>query len=33
MEVKVWSRNIKAKRLYEKANFQTTSEILTIDNL
>ena len=33
IEVSVWSKNIKAKRLYEKNNFQTTSETLTIDNL
>ncbi len=33
IEVNVWSNNIKAKRLYEKANFKTTSETLTIDNL
>lgn len=33
IEVNVWSNNIKAKRLYEKNNFKTTSETLTIDNL
>ncbi len=33
IEVNVWSNNIKAKHLYEKNNFQTTSETLTIDNL
>ncbi len=32
LEVNVWSNNIQAKRLYEKANFKTTSETLTIDN-
>ena len=31
IEVKVWSNNIKAKSLYEKSNFKTTSETLTID--
>ena len=31
IEVNVWSNNIKAKRLYEKSNFKTTSETLTID--
>ncbi len=30
IEVNVWSNNIKAKRLYEKCNFKTTSETLTI---
>ncbi len=33
IEVNVWSKNIKAKRLYEKNNFKTTNETLTIDNL
>ena len=31
LEVNVWSNNIKAKSLYEKNNFKTTSETLTID--
>ena len=31
LEVNVWSNNIKAKSLYEKKNFKTTSETLTID--
>ncbi len=31
IEVNVWSNNIKAKRLYEKCNFKTTSETLTIN--
>ncbi len=31
IEVNVWSNNIKAKRLYEKSNFKTTSETLTIN--
>ena len=33
LEVSVWSDNIKAKHLYEKNNFKTTSETLTIDIL
>ena len=33
IEVNVWSNNIKAKSLYEKNNFKTTSETLTLDNL
>ena len=33
IEVNVWSNNIKAKRLYEKNDFKTTSETLTIDIL
>lgn len=33
IEVNVWCNNIKAKRLYEKAHFKTTSETLSIDNL
>ncbi len=33
IEVSVWSKNENAKHLYEKANFKTTSETLTIDNL
>lgn len=31
IEVNVWSNNIKAKKLYEKANFKTTSETLTMN--
>lgn len=31
IEVNVWSNNIKAKRLYEKIKFKTTSETLTIE--
>ena len=31
IEVNVWSNNINAKRLYEKNNFKTVSETLTID--
>lgn len=31
LEVNVWSNNIKAKNLYEKANFKTTSETLTMN--
>ncbi len=31
IEVNVWSNNKKAKRLYEKNNFKTVSETLTID--
>ena len=31
IEVNVWSNNVKAKNLYEKVNFKTTSEILTMD--
>ncbi len=33
IEVNVWSKNTKAKKLYEKNAFQTTSETLTIDVL
>ena len=33
LEVNVWSNNIKAKHLYEKNNFKTTSETLTVDIL
>ena len=33
LEVNVCSDNIKAKRLYEKAHFKTTSETLTIKDI
>ncbi len=33
IEVNVWSNNIQAKRLYEKNNFKTTSETLTLEDL
>ena len=33
IEVNVWSNNTKAKSLYEKNGFQTTSETLTMDVL